>query len=59
MSSKRRTNYWLTITQIHPIYVTFSVPEQQLPAIRRRAGETILPVKAIVPGDTTIPHGAN
>jgi multidrug efflux system membrane fusion protein len=24
----------LTITQIHPIYVVFSVPEQQLPAIR-------------------------
>jgi multidrug efflux system membrane fusion protein len=45
----------LTITQIHPIYVVFSVPEQQLPAIRQRARETTLPVKAIVPGDTNHP----
>jgi len=32
----------VTINQVHPIYVTFSVPEQDLPAIRRRMGETKL-----------------
>jgi membrane fusion protein, multidrug efflux system len=45
----------VTLTQIHPIYVAFSVPEQQLPAIRRRAGETVLPVQAIVAGETNNP----
>src|SRR5438874_1630647 len=36
----------VTINQIHPIYVTFSVPEQDLPAIRRRMRETKLEVQA-------------
>jgi membrane fusion protein, multidrug efflux system len=45
----------LTITQIRPIYVAFSVPEQQLPAIRRRAAEAVLPVRAIVAGETNNP----
>jgi multidrug efflux system membrane fusion protein len=42
----------LTITQIHPIYVAFSVPEQQLPAIQRRMKDAALPVEAIAPGET-------
>jgi multidrug efflux system membrane fusion protein len=45
----------LTITQIHPIYVAFSVPEQHLSAIRRRASEAALPVQAVVPGQTNRP----
>jgi len=45
----------LTITQVRPIYVAFSVPEQQLPAIRRESQATTLPVVAIVPGETNRP----
>ena len=41
----------LTITQVHPIYVAFSVPEQDLPAIRRESGGATLAVEAVVPGE--------
>ncbi|HVY70358.1 MAG TPA: efflux RND transporter periplasmic adaptor subunit [Verrucomicrobiae bacterium] len=34
----------LTITQVHPIYVSFGVPEQSLPEIRKRMRETKLMV---------------
>jgi membrane fusion protein, multidrug efflux system len=44
----------LTIAQRRPIYVAFSVPEQQLPAIRRESQGCALPVVAIVPGDTNL-----
>jgi multidrug efflux system membrane fusion protein len=43
----------VTINQVRPIYVTFSVPEQDLPAIRRRMQEASLPVEVEVPGDAT------
>jgi multidrug efflux system membrane fusion protein len=43
----------VTVNQIHPIYVTFSVPEQDLPAIRRRIKDTTLSVEVEVPGDTS------
>jgi multidrug efflux system membrane fusion protein len=43
----------VTVNQVHPIYVTFSVPEQDLPAIRRRMQEAALPVEVEVPGDPT------
>jgi multidrug efflux system membrane fusion protein len=42
----------VTLTQIRPIYVAFAVPEQYLPAIRRRASESTLPVQAFGSGDT-------
>src|ERR1043166_140247 len=42
----------VTINQVHPIYVTFSVPEQDLPAIRRRMQEAALLGEAADP-----PHG--
>jgi len=42
----------LTITQTRPIYVAFALPEQYLPAIRRRASESTLSVTAFAPGDT-------
>jgi membrane fusion protein, multidrug efflux system len=42
----------VTLTQIRPIYVAFAVPEQYLPAIRRRAGESTLGVQAFASGDT-------
>jgi multidrug efflux system membrane fusion protein len=43
----------VTINQIRPIYVTFSVPEQELPGIRRRMAETKLMVEAQLTGDAT------
>jgi multidrug efflux system membrane fusion protein len=48
----------VTINQIHPVYVSFSVPEQHLSAIRRRMSEAALPVEAVAPGETNSPsHG--
>ena len=41
----------VTINQVHPIYITFSVPEQELPAIRRRMKEAPLIVAGEVPGE--------
>jgi len=43
----------VTINQIRPIYVTFSVPEQELPGIRRRMAETKLMVEAQLTGDAS------
>ncbi len=45
----------VTINQVHPIYVTFSVPEQDLPAIRRRMQQAALPVEAQVTGEADDP----
>ncbi|HEY9509270.1 MAG TPA: efflux RND transporter periplasmic adaptor subunit [Verrucomicrobiae bacterium] len=41
----------VTITQIRPAYVAFAVPEQYLSAIRHRASESELPVRAFAPGE--------
>lgn len=43
----------VTINQIEPIYVTFSVPEAQLPAIKRYMAEHTLLVRARPQGDAT------
>jgi multidrug efflux system membrane fusion protein len=40
----------VTINQITPIYVSFSVPEEYLPGIRRYAAANSLPVEAAFPG---------
>ncbi len=45
----------VTINQVHPIYVTFSAPEQDLPAIRRRMKEAPLHVEAQLLGDSDDP----
>lgn len=37
------------INQVHPVYVSFSVPEQDLPEVRQRAAQGNLPVQAFVP----------
>jgi membrane fusion protein, multidrug efflux system len=42
----------VTIAQIRPIYVAFSVPEHHLATVRRRANEETLRVQAFAPGDT-------
>jgi multidrug efflux system membrane fusion protein len=44
-----------TINQIMPIYVTFSVPEQNLADIKKYMARGELKVEAIVPGDETHP----
>jgi len=44
------TPYLITINQIEPIYVTFTVPEQYLADIKRYASQHDLKVRAAVPG---------
>lgn len=39
------------IMQITPIYVSFSVPQQELGRIQQRMNEATLPVAALLPGD--------
>ncbi|MGH7353787.1 MAG: efflux RND transporter periplasmic adaptor subunit [Candidatus Rokuibacteriota bacterium] len=41
----------LTINQIRPIYVSFTVPQQQLPAVKRYMAAEKLEVKAVPAGD--------
>lgn len=41
----------VTITQTAPIYVTFSVPEQELLRIRRYAGSAGFKTEVVIPGD--------
>jgi multidrug efflux system membrane fusion protein len=43
------------VNQIDPVYVTFSVPEQELPEIRRRAATQKLAVEASFAGDEGSP----
>ena len=42
----------VTINQVHPIYVAFAVPEQELPPIRARMKESMLPVSVSLPDST-------
>ena len=42
----------LTINQINPIYVAFSVPEQNLPEIKKYMAGRLLKVEALAPSDT-------
>ena len=46
------TNALVNINQIAPVYVTFSVPEQQLSEVRRLSAGRSLDVDALVDGDT-------
>jgi membrane fusion protein, multidrug efflux system len=51
-------NPMVTITQVQPIYVTFSVPEGQLPAVRMNLETHRLEVDAAIPNSTETPeHG--
>src|SRR5579872_4277699 len=45
----------VTINQLNPIYVTFSVPEENLAAIRRSMAKGPLGVEATIPNDTGQP----
>jgi membrane fusion protein, multidrug efflux system len=41
----------VTINQIRPIYVSYSVPQRELPGIRAAVAAGTVPVQATVPGD--------
>jgi multidrug efflux system membrane fusion protein len=47
----------LVINQVQPIYVTFTVPQQQLPAIKRYMAEDTLTVRVLPSGDPKPVHG--
>jgi multidrug efflux system membrane fusion protein len=47
------TSDLMTITEVQPIYVTFSVPEAQLGDIKRYMGQGQLPVQAAPQADTS------
>lgn len=49
------TNPLVTLSQIRPIQVAFSVPEKQLPEIRKYMANSKLPVAAIIPNDKEPP----
>ena len=44
------------VTQIAPIYVSFSVPQQELGRIQRHMNQATLPVTAYLPGDQVHPE---
>ena len=43
----------VVINQIQPIYVTFAVPEKELPAVKEYSAQQRLTVEALIPGDKT------
>ena len=45
----------ITINQVEPIYVTFTVPEQYLAEIKQYAGSRKLKVQAVIPDDSRGP----
>ena len=45
------TPFLVSINQVEPIYVTFTVPEQSLAQIKKYASQRSLPVHAIIPND--------
>jgi membrane fusion protein, multidrug efflux system len=46
----------VTINQITPIYVTFTVPEKELPQINKYLAEGKLKVDALIPNDPKVPE---
>jgi multidrug efflux system membrane fusion protein len=47
----------VTINQITPIYVTFTVPEKELPQIKKYLAAGKLTVDAVIPNDPKAPEG--
>jgi membrane fusion protein, multidrug efflux system len=43
-------NPMVVINQVRPVYVDFSIPEQNLPDVREYVAERKLPVEAVIPG---------
>jgi membrane fusion protein, multidrug efflux system len=50
------TNPLVVINQVNPIYVTFSVPESNLPDIKRYMSQGAVTVTAVIPNDTGEPE---
>jgi multidrug efflux system membrane fusion protein len=50
------TPYLVVINQINPIFVVFSVPEQNLPAIKKYMTIGNLTLEAIIPSDKNLPE---
>jgi multidrug efflux system membrane fusion protein len=46
-----------TIIQTAPVYVTFPLPQRNLPDLRRALVEKTATIKAIIPGDTRVADG--
>jgi membrane fusion protein, multidrug efflux system len=46
-----------TINQMAPVYVTFAVPQRNLPELRVAMAETGAAIEAIIPGDKRRAHG--
>jgi len=46
----------VVIHQINPIYVTFSVPEQNLPEVKKHMAAGAVKVEAVIPGDEKSPE---
>ncbi len=46
----------VVINQINPIYVTFAVPEQNLPEIKKHMAAGSVKAEAIIPGDENFPE---
>ena len=46
----------VVINQVKPIYVSFSIPEQDLPEVKRRMAAGSLPVQTTIPGDQGPPE---
>jgi multidrug efflux system membrane fusion protein len=49
------TPFLVSLNQVEPIYVTFTVPEQYLADIKRYAATGKLPVQALIPDDSRGP----
>ena len=56
VKAREQVNPLVFINQIHPIYVSFAVPEQTLPQIREYQRANPLTVEALVPGQETRPE---
>ena len=46
----------VVINQINPIYVTFAIPEQNLPEIKKHMIAGVLKAEAVIPGDEKAPE---
>lgn len=47
-----------TINQMAPVYVSFTVPQQSLPDVRRAVASGEAPVEVVVPGEQRLARGA-
>ena len=46
----------LTLNQVKPVYVTFAIPQDKLPVVRKHMGSASLPIRASVPDESEMPE---